>query len=320
MRCTSPRTVGFKSDGKTIAWSRKDYSKEFSTFQLPCGKCLNCRLDYARQWAVRCVHEAKMNGSNNCFITLTYSDENLSSDKLYYVDFQNFMKRLRKKFPNTEIGVFVTGEYGDKKKRPHWHALLFNWRPSDEKYFYSTDRGDKVFSSRILGPKNEQELNDWKNWDQKPLWTFGKCEFGEVTFESAGYCARYAAKKLVHGNDGHGYEPISKKSNKHAIGKKFLEKYHDDIFNYGELVLKDSQGIVRPVGAIPRYYEKWLQKHHPEKWVRYVTEVKVKKEKEAVEKAARDQATRPYTNSKAMAVALITLENVKNRLFKFTKL
>lgn len=333
MRCTSPRTVGFKSDGKTISWSQKDYSKEFAIFQLPCGKCLSCRLDYARQWAIRCIHEAKCYGDRNSFITLTYSDENMLSDKLYYADFQLFIKKLRsrifddhleKLFPEKTyqerreewsslskevqkqitqeiaIGYFVTGEYGERRKRKHWHALIFNWRPDDSVYKYSNDRGDKVFSSKTLDD----------------LWSLGISELGSVTFESAGYCARYSAKKLVHGRDqSHSYEPISKKSSRQAIGKRWLEKYHDDIFNYGNLVVNG-----RPVGSIPRYYEKWLAKHHPEKFVRYLSEVKSKKSIEAQERAKRDQATRPYTASKAMAEAIITYENVKNRLFKFTKL
>ena len=332
MRCTSPRTVGFKSDGKTISWSQKDYSKEFATFQLPCGKCLACRLDYSRQWAVRCMHEAKCFGDRNSFITLTYNDENLYSDKLYYIDFQLFIKRLRSRILDDElkkifpshssdqradewsgmskeskkeinekiaIGFFVTGEYGERRKRKHWHALIFNWRPDDCEYKYSNDRGDKVYSSK--------QLDD--------LWTFGITEVGSVTFESAGYCARYAAKKLVHGKDqDHNYDPISKKSSKHAIGKRWLEKYHDDLFNYGQLIVNG-----RPAGSIPRYYEKWLAKHHPEKFVRYIIEVKSKKQLEAQERAIKDQATRPYSNSKALAEAIILYENVKNRLFKFVK-
>lgn len=253
MRCTSPKTVGFKSDGKTLCWSPKNYSKEFQTFQLPCGKCISCRLEYARQWAQRCVHEASM-FENNSFITLTYSEENLTSDKLIYKDFQDFMKRLRSKNPHLEIGVFVTGEYGDQRKRPHWHALLFNYRPHDLTLKYTSDRGDKVYKSEELAS----------------LWPHGASELGQVTFESAGYCARYAAKKLVHGNDqDHDYQPISKKSSKHAIGKRWLEKHWQDVFNHGYII--NADGVK---SGVPRYYEKWLKKEHPSHWRRYRTKTK----------------------------------------------
>lgn len=253
MRCTSPRTVGFLADGKTLCWSKKKYCKDYATFQLPCGKCLECRLDYARQWAVRCVHEAYMH-EDNCFVTLTYSDEKLESPKLIYKHFQNFLKRLRRAYPYKKIGVFVTGEYGDKRKRPHFHACVFNWRPNDARYKYTSDRGDVVYESDHL----------------TKLWGYGIAEFGEVTFESAGYCARYAAKKLIHGKDqDHDFQPISKKSSKHAIGKKWIEKYWPDVFNYGHIILHDGTKC-----SIPRYYEKWLKQHKPIEWEKYATTTK----------------------------------------------
>lgn len=254
MACTFPRTVGFEADGTTIAWSPKKHSKQYATFQLPCGKCIECRLAYARGWAIRCVHEAQMH-QDNCFVTLTYSDEKLESPKLIYEHFQLFMKKLRK-LKNEPIGVFVTGEYGEKTKRPHWHCLLFNYRPSDAVYHRATATGDKCYTSKTL----------------EKIWAKGHVEFGDVTLNSAGYCARYAAKKLVHGlDDEHDYQPISKKSSKHAIGKKWLEKFWPDVFLYGRLVLADGS-----YAAIPRYYTKWLEKHRPEIWADYVTRTRQK--------------------------------------------
>lgn len=255
MRCLYPRTVGFLSDGKTISWSQKTFSKEFGTFQLPCSKCIECRLEYARSWAVRCSHEAQMHESN-AFITLTYSDEYLKP-LLNYEDFQLFMKRLRKT-TSKNVTYLVTGEYGEQRKRPHWHAIIFNWRPSDELYKYTNERGDKVYSSDTLST----------------LWPYGISEHGSVTFESAGYVARYAAKKLVHGRDDeHTFKPISKKSLRPAIGLTYLEKYWPDVFNYGQCRVINSSGEHQVV-PIPRYYEKWLLKNVPDAWIRYVTEVK----------------------------------------------
>lgn len=205
----------------------------------------------------------------NAFLTLTYSNDKLKSPKLVYEDFQLFMKRLRK-LQDERIGFFCTGEYGDKEKRPHWHAIVFNWQPSDATYKYTTDRGDKVYESETL----------------TKTWGHGIAEFGSVTFESAGYCARYAAKKLVHGKDGeHEFEPISKKSNKQAIGKTWLEKNWPDIFNHGICTVRKGKEIIE--SSIPRYYEKWLKEHHPSEWLRYVTEVKFGKMKSAEEKALR---------------------------------
>lgn len=259
MPCTDPRTVGFMADGKTISWSQKNYSKEYAAFQLPCGQCLECRLSYARQWAIRCVHEAQMH-EKNAFITLTYDNENLKSPQLIYRDFQLFMKKLRF-LHNDPIGVFVTGEYGAENKRPHWHCLTFGYAPPDGvREPNQTDRRDDdvTYTSAQLDK----------------LWGKGKANFGSVTINSAGYCARYAAKKLVHGKDGeHEFEPISKKSSKHAIGKRWIEQYWPDVFRYGRVVLAD--GTEAP---IPRYYEKWLKDHRPNDWLAYVTRVKLERQ------------------------------------------
>lgn len=269
MRCLYPRSVGLRADGKTIAWSPKHVSKEYATFQLPCSKCIECRLEYARSWAVRCVHEAQLHEKNS-FITLTYSDDKLTSPKLVYRDWQLFMKKLRKT-QNTPIGVFVTGEYGEKTLRPHWHAILFNYRPSDQQLLRQTELGDKVYYSKKL----------------TETWGHGLAEYGDVTFRSAGYCARYAAKKLVHGPDqSHDYHPVSKKSSKHAIGKKFLERHWPDIFNHGECILYDGTSV-----PIPRYYEKWLKEHQPDHWLCYIKNVKPKLISFAEERAKKEHNT-----------------------------
>lgn len=266
MKCFYPRTVGFSADGKTIVWSQKQRSKEYAEFQLPCSKCLACRLEYARSWAVRCVHESLMH-ENNSFITLTYSDEYLGDGRLHYRDFQLFMKKLRRKC-DQKIGVFVTGEYGEKFQRPHWHACVFGYRPKDAEYKYSNDRGDRVYSSTSL----------------TELWGQGVVDFGEVTFESAGYCARYAAKKLIHGRDQeHDFHPISKKSSKQAIGKSWLEKFWPDAFNRGNILLPNGQS-----SAIPRYYEKWLKEKHPDAFYRYLINKKLTKQSDAIENSAEE--------------------------------
>lgn len=317
MRCTSPKTVGFQSDGKTICWSPINYSKEYATFQLPCGKCLHCRLERARETATRCYHEAQMY-QNNSFVTLTYSDEH-TNGRLIYDDFQLFQKKLRnyifinllnKMFPDLseqtqkklwketpkerrddiygkiKIGILVTGEYGDQTKRPHWHALIFNWRPDDMVHKYTSDRGDKAFSSKILDE----------------LWGNGITETGDITFESAGYCARYAAKKLVHGYDGeHDFEPISRRSSKNAIGKRWIEKYWTQTFQNGYVNIKKGDGQIIQ-SPIPRYYEKWFKKNHPDAWQIYITQQKVNAIRKALQKEEKEKQQLSLINEKRIGL------------------
>lgn len=280
MRCTSPSTVGFLSDGKTICWSQSQYSKEYATFQLPCGKCLQCRLEYARSAAVRCTHEAQMHPANS-FVTLTYSDQHLESPKLVYEHMQLFMKKLRRKL-DYPIKAFTVGEYGEKNKRPHWHQIIFGLQLKDEVPLRKNEMGDQLYTSSILDAtwgKNDA--------NKKPN------EIGRVTFHSAGYVARYSAKKIVHGPnqkvceaDYHEWQPKPVWPRGYGVGAAWLEKFWPDIFSLGNVILPDGQ----PCGAVPRYYEKWLKEKLPHEWERYVTQVKSEKIARAYARSETEKA------------------------------
>lgn len=163
----------------------------------------------------------------------------------------------------------VTGEYGEKTKRPHWHALLFNYRPKDSIYKYSTDAGEKVYESEELAK----------------IWKKGNLEYGSVTIDSAGYVARYASKKLVHGKDQeHDYHPIHKTSARRGIGRSWIEKYFRHTFENGFVVLPNGQ-----TSKIPRYYVDWCKKNEPKMYYYYISEVLPNIKKKAELKARKEE-------------------------------
>jgi phosphoribosyl-AMP cyclohydrolase len=240
--------MSYDRHGNTT-YSISDADKQYVPWQIPCRKCLPCRLNTAAEKSIRCYHESKMH-EHAIFLTLTYDSENLKSNKLEYPDFQNFMKALRKKTAN-KLSYVVTGEYGEINKRPHWHALIFGYWPNDYTKERTTPRGDNIYGSKTINT----------------LWKKGQTEFGEVSIESANYVARYAAKKLVHGNDqDHDFHPIHKTSSRNAIGKQWIEKYWEQTFTHGYVTLPNGRRA-----KIPRYYEDWLKKHKPLNWKHYVT-------------------------------------------------
>ena len=55
-------------------WEKMIHLPEIIT--IPCGKCLACRLDKAKEWATRSIMEAKLH-NKNCFITITYDNKHL---------------------------------------------------------------------------------------------------------------------------------------------------------------------------------------------------------------------------------------------------
>lgn len=274
--------------------------KQFQVTTWPCGSCIECRALYAQTWGITSVHEAQMY-EQNCFITLTYRNDALKSNKLIYKDFQDFMKSLRNHisynalkelYPNvkkektrkklfahekisvrrkvqlaTGIRVIPCGEYGPSTKRPHWHALIFNYRPRDLEYIRTNEHGDKLYRSAILDAI-------WGKNDPQTRPT----EIGQVTYRSANYVARYALKKLEHKDKVEEYKPITVGKSK-GIGKKWLEKFKHDVFDYGELLYEEKSF------PIPRRMVRQLEKIDPILHKRYVTQILPKKQKEAALKA-----------------------------------
>lgn len=245
MACFSPLTA---YRGKTITpgkinivWDRKQ-SVSLEPLRLPCGQCVGCRLERSRQWAIRCVHEASLY-DDNCFLTLTFDEEHFPpSGSLDKADFQNFMKRFRKKC-GKRIRYYHCGEYGEQFGRPHYHAIIFNYDFSD-KELHSEKNGHKVYTSKTLSE----------------LWPFGFSLIGSVTFDSAAYVARYIMKK-INGDmaEAHydGKEPeYTTMSRRPGIGKGWYEKWKDDVFPSDEVIIK---GVAcKP----PRFYEIILDKEN----------------------------------------------------------
>ena len=310
VRCISPLKAGINKAGEIVYSSTKS-SQELASFEFECRRCLPCRLNNAREKAIRSFHEAQIHDSN-IFLTLTYNEENLKSPRLQYRDWQLFIKRLREKVTRnvTEkdamdklyIPYMVTGEYGDLTKRPHWHAILFNYEPADKEYKYTNELGDRVWTSETL----------------TNLWKKGNVEYGSVTMESAGYVARYAAKKLVHGKDqDHNYDPIHKTSCRKAIGRQWIEKYYYHTFENGFIVLPNGQQM-----KIPRYYTDWLKKHKFDKYVEYVNGPRVKAINQAQKIARKEEIEflsqiQNYKSGDRYPSTLLTIqERVLNSKFK----
>jgi len=217
--------------------------------QLPCGRCVGCRLERSRQWAIRCMHEASLH-ENSVFVTLTYSEESLEKlgnsvlRELRHDDFQKFMKRLRKKF-GANIRYYMCGEYGEKFGRPHFHAAIFGIKFSDKKLF-KRRRGNNLYTSEIL----------------TKVWSHGHASFGNVTFNSAAYIARYVMKKVMGPSAEDHYERIDEygeyvkiapeyqqSSRRPGLGRRWLEKHMSDVYPKDYFHINGTR--MRP----PKYYD-----------------------------------------------------------------
>ncbi|AXH73504.1 MAG: replication initiator protein [Microviridae sp.] len=223
---------------------------------LKCGQCMECRLAYSREWAIRITHEAAMH-DRCCFLTLTYDDLSLPRyGQLVKRDLQLFFKRLRKSFGS--FRYVACGEYGELKRRPHFHVALFGLDFRDDRVEYGEGiRGDKIYVSPSLAIV----------WS-KSVFPFGHT-IGGLSFESAAYIARYITKRVT----GVGASPLPLYSDiesgelimpnsefllcSKGIGKAwFREYFFKDVFPHARVIT--AQGSPAPV---PRYYKSLLREY-----------------------------------------------------------
>lgn len=269
MRCINLRKATHEKGG--LNFNKKTATPGLVPIEIECRKCLPCRLKQAREKAIRCYHESLM-WENNWFLTLTYKDP--APKKLIYRHWQLFMKKLRKENSDQAISFMVTGEYGEKTKRPHWHAIIFNLELSDTTPIRKNDRGDLL----------------WKSPTIDRIWGYNDPilrpnELGSVSMDSASYVARYAAKKLVHGyDDAHQFNPIHKTSSRRAIGRNWIEKNYEQTFYNGYVTLPNNRHA-----GIPRYYRDWCKEHQPELFQYYQRHVLSEIQKKTERKERRDE-------------------------------
>lgn len=236
---------------------------------IPCGKCVGCRSDNAKMWSLRAQNELKMH-KFNCFITLTYNNESPTFQKdplciasLRYKHFQNFMKRLRKRFPNDKISYLVCGEYGPKDGRAHWHAILFGFDFPDKELVY-VSKGYNHYSSQIL-----EEC--WSDYDKetKSYFSIGFVDLADVDEDCCNYVSQYVLKKLPieqdhiivdYTDDGEPIKlegrvpPMIKSSRNPAIGLRWFEKYGRNSVEKGYIDVPNKERTGRRKVKTPAYY------------------------------------------------------------------
>lgn len=90
---------------------------------VKCKACPWCKGNRVNDWAGRCVAEQQFSTAVVA-ITLTYAKTipGAGLDE-HYRDVQLMLKRLRK--DRYKVRYVVAGEYGERKGRVHWHAILF---------------------------------------------------------------------------------------------------------------------------------------------------------------------------------------------------
>lgn len=266
------------------------------------------------------MHEAKQH-RQNVWLTLTYDDDHLPSKyytgrihpethkriyggTLHKPHMQRFYRDVRKAIAKGEpqlihdgiLRYYYGGEYGDKYRRPHYHACLFGLDLRDKKFITTTKDNFDLYESETIAR----------------LWPHGEHRLAELTWETAAYTARYLMKKITGQLQKQHYtvtdhdtgEIIELKpefndmSRRPGIGYKHYERYKKGVY-------MEKRSGVRVRGRLtapPRYYDKLLQREDPEKYDR----VKRQRFMENLKRAAN------HTPERLQAEEIITTQKIKS--------
>lgn len=237
--------------------------------EVGCGKCLGCRSDQARQWAIRMHHQSQI-ATSSYFVTLTYSDENMPEGSSLEPDhLKSFWKKLRqdrqrdyaKRFPKLPMGeinrrasfqYYACGEYGPSTLRPHYHLALYSLDLLDLYPWRDSDSGP-VFRSPYL----------------ESHWQLGNVEVSKLGFGASAYIAGYVREKLetpinydrVDPTTGETWEvqPIfARMSRNPAIGLEWLKRFWSDVYPRDLIAIQGRES--KP----PRYYDRVMEDHKPD--------------------------------------------------------
>lgn len=284
--------------------------KIYDFVEICCQKCVGCRLEYSRQWAMRCMLEQK-DHENNQFITLTYDPEHLPTKQMVDTEtgevfeeetlvpdhVSEFMKKLRRYYEYhygygaDKIKFYACGEYGDKKGRPHYHLIIYDLPIFDKRFSHRNKKGTPVYTSDTI----------------TKIWGKGRTAVDDVTYESCAYVARYIMKKIkgkeaVEELEASGkVNCFTRMSRKPGIGRNYYDENADKIYECDEIWLKNKYGPLKL--KPPKYYDKLFDIDNPEK----MEEIKDKRRKIA----EMSEETRLKTTGEDKLKYLERMEQIK---------
>ena len=258
---------------------------------IPCGQCIGCRIRQREDWTTRIELEARDYPKDEVwFITLTYDDDHVpgtiiktgeimrkvqytwkpgekrptSVQILLYEDIQKFLKRLRKAYRG-KLRYFVAGEYGEQTARPHYHMILYGWKPTDLENLYKIHHNG-YYTSKWLAN----------------LWGMGQIQIAQAVPETYRYVAGYVTKKMyeIDGKKANMYyelgqtKPFACMSLKPGLGDHYYQEHKKEIWRQGYIQCTNGKQA-----QIPRYYEKQMEAENPQRLWR----IKQNRQKNAIE-------------------------------------
>lgn len=206
--------------------------------QIPCGHCIECRKEKARNWQVRLLEEIK-DWNYKYFVTFTFTNEalrglmrktnNKECNACAAYALRHCLERYRKDYKKSLRHWMITELGHEGTERIHMHGLLFSNNPLE---FIKID--------------NENNFFKWK------YWKYGNIYVGDyVNARTVNYIVKYCNKI---DNDHKGFEGQILCSP--GIGKTWLETETAKSYNYRPNESKDYYRInTGNKIKLPTYYK-----------------------------------------------------------------
>jgi len=230
----------------------------------------------AREWSWRLYYEF-LHAKSAHFVSYTYAKPPLVAGipSLRRLDFVNYFRSLKKVAPIKYYGV---GEYGEHTKRPHYHAIIFNY------------------------PDVEDLVRKWKH---------GRTHVGQVSYTSVNYVTNYMFNKHVEVS-----ELVARPFALHSYGlaREYAitaKKYHRENKVYH---VRNWNG--KPI-PMPRYIKKKIWTDFELKNIGYEQYIEgIKKEDEELDRLAKEHNVPELYMFQKKVRDLERLENKDQRLNK----
>lgn len=216
---------------------------------VPCRRCPSCVDKRVKDMQIRATCENLTSTTPPLAVLLTYDNSALPINGVNKQDVDNFFKRLRitlqRKGYNQPIRMLCSAEYGDKRQRPHYHLLLWNF---------------PVFhSNRYV---NYLQVNDFISNVWGNGWTSTKFTHESVNGSTSAATSYYIRYTYKGSNVPKGMNPTFIKCSRgrgkiQGLGSAWLElnkEFYLKNTTTKEIVLFDKWSGTTLRGTLPKYF------------------------------------------------------------------
>lgn len=261
---------------------------------VPCGICHYCRLRKAYDRAKQAWCDSRYY-KFQYFITLTYDDESLHFQNFVDADgviqtlpvlskddarqFKEVLRDRARKRGYQNIEYMMSGEYGERNGRPHYHMILLTDDPEIELSLYAAGRtktGYDLYGSIALDE----------------IWQKGLIKLSRASTACMAYTARYTLKKSYKGD----YDKLRKQfcdfpeefiSSTPGIGKRYLDEHLEEILKKPTLQLPGTKGV-----SLPSYFIDRLEKLGYSDFVKKLKDDNIDRQNKSIRQLEKDEKMR----------------------------